>query len=121
GGGRGARLGLHARTGSVAVAQASSLAAGVSAGGLPRLLSAGASSGAWELVARAELLLMYEALTHFSSDDPEPVRRGRFLQGGAALLETQWRISPTAALHLAAGLEAAFGVTRVVVRGTQVA
>jgi hypothetical protein len=66
-------------------------------------------------------MLMYEALTHFSADDPEPVHRGRFLPGGAALLEAQWRLSTSAALHLAGGLEGAFGVTRVVVRGEQVA
>ena len=116
----GGRLGLHARGGSVAVAQASSLAVALSAGGFRRLLeSRGPRS--WELAARTELMLMYEALTHFSSDDPAPVRRGRFLPGAAVLLEGQWRVSTSAALHLAVGLEAAFGVTRVVVRGNEVA
>jgi len=92
----------------------------VSAGGFRRLV---ASSGPrpWEFVGRAELMLMYESLTHFSADDPVPVRKGGILPGGAALLEAEWRISTSAALHLAVGLEAAFGVTRVLVRGREVA
>jgi hypothetical protein len=116
----GLRLGLHARGGSVAAAQASSLAVALSAG-VFRSLRPSAEGHSWDLAARAELLFMYETLTHFSTDDPEPVRKGRFLPGGAALLEAQWRLSTSAALHLAGGLEGAFGVTRVVVRGQQVA
>jgi hypothetical protein len=119
--GWGARLGAHARAGSVASAQASSLAVGLSAGGFRSLLRAGPARASWDLAVRAEVLLLYEALTHFSDDDPVPVRRGRFLPGGAALLEAQWQISPAAALHLATGFELAFGSTRVVVRGLQVA
>jgi hypothetical protein len=115
----GARLGVHARGGSVAVAQASSLAAAISAGAFRSLLTS-SQERVWKLTARAELMLMYEALTHFSSDDPEPVHRGRFLPGAAALLEGEWRISPSAALHLAAGVEGAFGITRVLVRGVEV-
>jgi hypothetical protein len=116
----GLRLGLHARGGSVAVAQASSLAIALSAGGF-RSLRRSADWRSWDLAARAEMLLMYEALTHFSADDPAPVRKGRLLPGGAALLEAQWQIAPAAALHLAGGMEGAFGVTRIVVRGNQVA
>ena len=116
----GLRLGLHARAGSVAVAQSSSLAVALSAGGFRSLRPFG-DGRSWDLAARAELLLMYEALTHFSPDDREPVHKGRFLPGGAALLEAQWRLSTSAALHLAGGVEGAFGVTRVVVRDEQVA
>jgi hypothetical protein len=116
----GARLGIRARRGSVAVAQASSLAAAISAGAFRSLLTS-SQARAWKVAARADLMLMYEALTHFSSDDPEPVHRGRFLPGAAALLEGEWRISPSAALHLAAGVEGAFGITRVLVRGVEVA
>jgi hypothetical protein len=116
----GARLGLHVRAGSLAVAQASSLGVAGSAGGWRRFLPVDPDRP-WQLCLRGDLLLMYEALTHFSDDDPEPVRRGRFLPGAAALLEGEWRISSSAALHLATGLEAAFGVTRVLVRGNQVA
>jgi hypothetical protein len=116
--GWGARLGLHARGGSVAEAQATSLSVALALGGL-RTLRDGGGPG-WDLAARADLLLLYEAITHFSDDDPSPVRQGRFLPGAAALLEAQWRWAPGACLHLGLGLEAAFGATRIVVRGSEV-
>ena len=116
----GARLGARFRAGSVSVAQASSLAAAISLGGFRSLATLAGPQRTWDLGARAEIMLLYEALTHFSSDDPAPVHRGRVLPGAAALLEARWNLAPSAALHLAGGVETALGVTSVVVRGIEV-
>ena len=117
----GARLGLQARTGSVPSAQSSSLAAGLAAGLFGRLRPAGVAVPRWNFGARLDVLLGYEMLTHFSDDDPEPVRRGRFLPVADAWLETDWAMTPTAMLHAGIGIEAAAGSTLVVVRGLEVA
>jgi hypothetical protein len=123
GGGWGFRLGAHARTGSVPAAQASSLTAGAAAGVFRSLRrpSPTSSPPAFDLGLRGDLIINYQSLTHFSDDDPGPVRHGRFLPAAAALLEAEWRISPATALHVGAGIEMAFGATHVVVRGVEVA
>jgi hypothetical protein len=118
----GLRLGAHARSGSVPAAQASSLTAGIAAGVFRSLRRSGAvSPPTFDVGLRGDFILNYHALTHFSDDDPSPVRHGRFLPAAAALLEFEWRISTTTALHLGTGLEIAFGTMHVVVRGVEVA
>ena len=97
----GARLGLHARTGSLPAAQASSLAAGLAGGVFASLRPVSPVLPAWNVGARLDFILGYEMLTHFSDDDPDPVRRGRFLPVTAAWVEGDWRIAPTAMLFLA--------------------
>jgi hypothetical protein len=116
----GLRVGARARSGSVGEAQASSLALAVSAGALRSLVHPGRGGG-FGLAVRADLLLLYEALSHFSSDDRTPVRGGRILPGAAALIEAEARLAPSASLHLAAGLEAAGGVTDIYVHRAKVA
>jgi hypothetical protein len=116
----GLRLGVHVRTGSVIAASASSLAAGASAG-LFRVLAASEGRHGLSLLARAEGLLLYDALTHLSPDDPAPVRKGRFLPAAAALLEVEWRLAAAAALHVGGGFEQAFGATDVFVHRQPVA
>jgi hypothetical protein len=116
----GVRAGLHLRTGSVVQAQASSLWAGAALG-LFRVLAGGDGPRGVSLVGRAEGLLVYDALTHLSADDPQPVRLGRFLPAAAAVLELEWRLAPAAALHVGAGVEEALGKTDVFVHDIRVA
>jgi hypothetical protein len=116
----GVRAGLHLRTGSVVQAQASSLGAGAALG-LFRVLAGGGGPRGVSLLGRAEGLLVYDALTHLSADDPQPVRRGRFLPAAAAVLELEWRLAPAAALHVAGGVEEALGKTEVLVHDIKVA
>jgi hypothetical protein len=116
----GLRLGLSAQTGTIGVAQASLLSLGLAAGATRVLAGSGGSSGP-AVVLRVDAMLLYEALTHFSSDDPAPVRHGRWLPGAASLLELEWPLGPSAAIHVAAGLQAAFGTTEVVLHLREVA
>ena len=58
--------------------------------------------GPFRLGVRADALLLYESLSHLSSDDPEPVRRGRLVPGATALAEARWSLSPSVALFAAA-------------------
>src|SRR6185295_17185304 len=72
-GGWSVRLGGRLRAGEVARAQASMLALALSAGG-SLVVAGGSSPSTPALALRAEVLALYEALSHFSSDDPAPVR-----------------------------------------------
>jgi hypothetical protein len=117
----GSRLALQARTGSVPAAQSSFVGAGLAGGLFVQLRPIGPVTPPWNLGARLDAILGYEMLTHFSDDDPAPVRRGRFLPLGAAWLEADWRIAPTAMLHAGMGLEIAGGTTEVIVRDLNVA
>jgi hypothetical protein len=128
GGGLGARLvpserwGLHlgarARFGSIARAQSSSLELGAAAGAFVSLLSGAAHAP--DLDLRLDALLLWESLTHFSADDPTPVRQARFLPGAATALELAWPRGAPTAFHLAAGIEVAAGRTDVVVHRVKV-
>jgi hypothetical protein len=115
----GLRLGLRARVGNVSAAAASLTAAALSAG-VYRLLVGTATGRAW-LALRLDTSLLFEALTHFSRDDPAPVRRGRLLPAAGSLLELSLPLGASASVHLAAGLELAAGRTDVFVRRIQVA
>jgi hypothetical protein len=117
----GARLALQARTGSIPAAQASSLIAGLAGGVFASLRPVSSVLPQWTVGARLDFILGYEMLTHFSNDDAEPVRRGRFLPVTAAWVEAGWRIAPNAMLHVAMGMEVAAGTTHVVVRNIDVA
>jgi hypothetical protein len=65
--------------------------------------------------------LLYESISHLSSDDPEPVRRGRLVPGASVVAELYWSLSPAVSLLLAAGPEVAFGTTHVFVHQSEVA
>ena len=73
------------------------------------------------LVLRLDALLLYESVSHLSADDSESVRQGRFLPGAALMVEGHVSLSPTLAVLLAAGPEAAFGRTDIFVRQAEVA
>jgi hypothetical protein len=108
------RVGGRARFGEVGVAQASSTAYAFAAGAVVGIVPS-QPGRRLALRLRLDALLLHESLTHLSSDDPAPVRRGRFLPGAAALAEVTWSLSPSVALMLAAGTEVAFGRTEVYV------
>jgi hypothetical protein len=114
------RVGAQARFGEVGVAHATGLDLGAAAG-LVLFLVPPADTRRFALALRADALLLYESLTHLSSDDPEPVRSGRFVPGAAALAEAEWALSPTLALSVGAGAEVAFGRTDIFVRQEKVA
>jgi hypothetical protein len=106
------RLGVSARAGQVTLVQSTSLlvhgAAGVAWVPLPATRAV-----PFELGGRVDVLLMREQLTHFSSDDPEPVPAMRWLPGADAALEGCWLFSPNAGFIGSFGVELAFGKTDV--------
>jgi hypothetical protein len=114
------RMGARARFGEIGEAQASILSAGLAAGVVVTLLRA-ADRPHFELALRLDALLLYEALSHFSSDDVEHVRRGRVVPGAALWAEAAFLLAPGAAVVVGAGPEAVFGRTDVVVHETKVA
>jgi hypothetical protein len=115
----GLRVGARARVGSIPVAQASLLAAAAYAGLWRRLLPA--ADHPFNLSGRLDALLAYESLTHFSDDDPAPVRQARLLPGAAAAVELEVRLTETAAGFVAGGGEVLFGRSTVVVHERPVA
>jgi len=114
----GLRTGVRARTASVSTAQGSFLTVGFFMGAVYALATgSGVRPG---LALRGDILVIYEGLTHFSADDPEPVSRRRFLPGACGAIESEWRLAPATSVFLAAGMEAAFGRTTVLLRGLPV-
>jgi hypothetical protein len=114
------RLGLRARFGEVGDAQASILSAGLTAGLAATALRA-ANGERFELDLRLDALVLYEELSHFSSDDTGRVRKGRVMPGGAFLVEGRFLLAPEAAIVLGAGPEVVLGRTDVFVHQTKVA
>ncbi len=116
----GARVGARLRGAEIGAAQASYSGWALAAGVTRRL---GPPAAGWipGLSVRAEGLLLYEVLTHYSSDDPAPVRRGRLLPALSALLEATFRLTGSAALYLNAGAEVATGPTEILVQKSKVA
>jgi len=114
------RLGIQARFGQVAVAQAAAMDL-AGAAGLVLFLVPPSDGTRYALALRADALLIYESLSHLSSDDPEPVRGAHLLPGAQALVEGQAALSPTLGLQLAVGPEFAFGRTDVFVHQAKVA
>jgi len=108
------RVGLQGRFGDLHGAQATVTDLAAAAGLIVYLLPP-ADERRFALALRADALLLYELLTHLSSDDPEPVRAGHLLPGGSFLVEGELAIGPAVALLLAAGPEVAFGRTDVFV------
>jgi hypothetical protein len=116
----GLRVGAHARFGEVGVAQAAAMDLAASAGVILFLVPQSAERR-MALALRADALLLYESLTHLSSDDIEPVRGSHLLPGARALIEGQLQLSPTLSLVLSGGLEVAFGRTDIFVHQEKVA
>jgi hypothetical protein len=115
----GARLGARLRGAEIGAAQASYSGWAVAAG-MTGIIRHAAISTVPGLTARAEGLLLYESLTHFSSDDPAPVRRGRLLPALGAVIEMSWKLTETTAVYLNGGGEVASGAIEIVVRRAKV-
>jgi len=114
------RIGARARFGDVGPALSSVMSMGLS-GGLGFTMRRAAERERLELDLRLDALLLYEALSHFSVDDAEPVRRGRILPGASLVVGARYVLGPGAAVFLGAGPELAFGRTDVVVHLQKVA
>lgn len=114
------RIGARARFGEIGAAQASLLSAGLAAGLVATLLRP-ADRDRFELALRLDGLLLYEALSHFSPDDTERVRKGRVMFGTALSAEAGLLLAPGAAIVVGAGPEVVFGRTDVVVHQMKVA
>jgi hypothetical protein len=107
-----ARLGASVRSGQVAEVQSTSLLIHAAAG-IAWVPFAATRTIPFELGARVNALLMREQLTHFSSDDIEPVAQMRWLPGADAAIEGSWLFSPNAGFLGCFGAEFAFGRTDV--------
>jgi len=114
------RVGARARFGEVAQADASILSAGLAAG-LGFTVRRAAERERLELDLRLDALLLYETLSHFSSDDTDEVRRGRLLPGASLTAGARYLLGPGAAVFIGAGPEVVFGRTDVVVHLQKVA
>jgi hypothetical protein len=114
------RIGMQARFGEIGVAQAAATELAAAAG-VVLFVVPPAEQRRFALALRADALLLYESLSHLSSDDAEAVRSAHVLPGAAALVEGQLAVSPTLSLALGAGTEVAFGRTDVFVHQMKVA
>jgi len=115
----GLRVGLHARFGEVGSAQAAAIDVAAGAGVILFLVPP-SEERRTALALRADALLLYQSLSHLSSDDVEAVRGARLLPGARAVIEGQLAVSPTLSLILGAGPEVAFGTTDVFVHQEKV-
>ena len=113
----GVRVSFSARASDVGPVAASAYV--LSAGVGPRFVIL--QSGAWEVGARTELLLMWEQVSHLDSDDASTQRQARFLPGALALADVGWSFTDSASVALSAGAEVAFGQTDLYLRGQRVA
>jgi hypothetical protein len=116
----GLRVGVQGRLGEVPSAQAT-VTDVAAAAGLVLYVVPPADERHFALAVRVDALLLYEVLSHLSSDDVDSVRGWHLLPGASFLVEGQLAISPTLALVLAAGPEVAFGRTDVFVHQRKVA
>jgi len=116
----GLRLGLSARAGEIDPAQATTLQAHAAAG-LVWVALAATRQRPFELGARVDALAMRERLTHFDSDDTEPVDLARWVPGADAAIEGCWLFNPAAGLVAAVSGEVAFGKTDVTLHYQRVA
>jgi hypothetical protein len=106
------RVGASARAGTVTPAQSTSLLLHAAAGLAWAPFPSGRGSPV-EVGFRLDALLLREQMTHFSSDDPEPVTAMRWLPGADAGAEVSWLFSANAGFLGAFGAEFAFGRTDV--------
>lgn len=113
------RVAVGARTGEIGPAQATSrvISGGLGVAWQPWL----DGRRRWAVGARIDALVLHQAVSHFSGDDPTAVDQARFLPGFDAALEGTFRFAESAAVVGAFGTEAALGTTRVVVKGREVA
>jgi hypothetical protein len=116
----GVRLGVSARAGEIDPAQATTLHMHVAAG-LGWVLVPATAERRWELGTRLDALAIRERLTHFDSDDTEPVDLARWLPGADAAIEGSWMFNSAAGLMASFATEVAFGKTDVTLHYARVA
>jgi hypothetical protein len=116
----GLRLGISARAGEIDPAQATSLSMHLAAG-VVWVVVAATGERRWEIGARLDALAMRERLTHFDSDDTEPVDLARWLPGADAAIEGSWMFNSAAGLVAAVATEVEFGKTDVTLHHARVA
>jgi len=113
-----ARLFVAARSGNVPLAQASTRTAQLGAGLAVALLPV---TQRFELGARFDAFANYFDASHLSEDDLIPDRRSRWLPGADLLAEGGVRVSGSAGLLAAVGIEAVAGKTEIFTHGSRVA
>lgn len=116
--GLGATMVGSLRFGEVSAAQSSALAASVGAG--PTYVRWLGARRRASLGGRAAALLVYDRLSHFSGDEPEPFTSARVLPGARADVVVAGRFAENAGLFASLGAEVAFGKTDVYVRSARV-
>lgn len=114
------RSGVSARLGEVPPAGASAAAYRVDAGLAWSFVSVG-DERPLVFGVRTDALLLRHALARPTPDDRGVSRDARWLGGADAMFETAWSFVPDAAIVGAAGVELAFGTTRVFNEGDEVA
>src|SRR5581483_604065 len=115
----GLRLGVAGRFGQIGQAHATMMTFSAAGGVIASVLEP-RPDRRLALALRADALLLYETLSHFSSDNDQPVRQGRLVPGATVMAELRWSLGTAAALLLAAGPEVVFGTTRVFVHDAEV-
>jgi hypothetical protein len=105
------------RTGEIPEAESTTTSGLASVGLDLPLLPTG---GAWNLRVRADLLGGWLSATHFSSDDPTPVRRVREQFGGDLLAVFDLRITDTLGVFASGGVESMLGATDFYTHGQRV-
>ena len=116
----GLRLGWAIRAGDVPPAQATALYMGGTLGFSMRFLEPQPHQR-FGFAARVDMLLLYQSLTHLSSDDVTPAHQDRWLGGADAVLLGTFDLTPAAAVVVSAGVESAFGTTTVFIGANPVA
>lgn len=106
------------RFGEVSAAQANALSGSLKAG--PTYVRWIGARRRVALGARAAMVLVYDRLSHFSGDEPEPVTAARLLPGARGDAVLAARFAENAGVFGSLGAEVAFGKTDVYVRSAPV-
>jgi hypothetical protein len=114
-----ARLAVLGRTGTIAVAQATTRSLQVGGGAALPLLDR--SDVPWMLGARLDVWASHFEASHLSEDDAAPDRRSRWLPGCDLMIEGGFLFTGSTGVFASAGAEAMFGKTDVYTHGNRVA
>ncbi len=116
----GVRLGWSIRAGDIPPAQATALYVSGSLGLGFRFIDPHPHQR-FGFGGRVDALLLYQSVTHLSPDDPAPAHQDRWLPGADAVLLGTFDLTSAAAIVVTAGVETAFGVTRIFIGQAEVA
>jgi hypothetical protein len=114
------RLGGAVRAGALDVAEAH-VTYLVGSAGVVLLIVRPTPSLPFAVSLRADYLLEHESATHFDSDDPSPVSRGRWVSGMDTFADVSLVLSSQIAAVMGFGLEDVWAPTYVYVRDDHVA